>query len=824
MMRADLHVHSRYSAHPSEWFLQRLGTRESYTDIETIYECAIKQGMQLVTITDHNCIDGIMELQSLHPDNVFTGVEVTTYFPEDGCKIHVLIYGFNEQQFRIIEKIRCDIYELRDYLKEQELTHSIAHATFSINKKMSVDHFCKLLLLFDYFEVVNGARNQRSNQDLLTILNNLTPEIIYRLREEYTIEPFSSEPWKKGFTGGSDDHSGLNIAQCFTSVPDAKDFTDFLIRLRKKESLAQGKHNDFKRFAFSIYKIAFDFSKEKSPVASSSLITTLNEMFFYGKARSVKNRLTFTKIKFKKESDFQSRLIELINNLERIKGESINTKVDVVYSHLSSLCDEFMKTILTSLKDSLCHGDFLLLFRSVASLLPMLFLSFPFFSTIHIMNEPRKLQALLNRKFGIYKPKRSTRILWFTDTITDLNGPSETIRKCVWMGFHQNLDLIPVVSLLPNEKEILLPPTVINLSPIFAWAPDFFNSYSMRLPSLLNSIRIICEKNPDEILVSTPGPLGLLGLLCSKLLHIPCKGIFHSDFTKQFSLITGDETVCNIIEEYIRWFYSQCSEIKVPTREYISILAKRGYSLSKMTLFPRGIESEIFKPRENSRKELFLRYGIPEDKINLLYVGRISPEKHVDMLFRIHQQLLVKEHEVNLIFAGNGPEPYFTDFKKLADKLRGVFFLDRLPRNELPVVYSGADLMLFPSTTDTFGMVVLEAQSCGLPVIVSDVGGPKEIVLNGKTGYVLPAYNAEVWVEKIETVITLINSYSEHYLEMRHTARRHVISNYNWQVVLDNLFEITENDKRDEDIFETKPFVLDGIGDIINPSYARLFF
>src|SRR5262249_42160256 len=85
--RADLHVHSRYSDRPTEWLLQRLGAPECYTNPRTVYDAARRRGMQFVTITDHNCIDGAIEIAHL-PDT-FVSSEITTYFPEDGCKVHV---------------------------------------------------------------------------------------------------------------------------------------------------------------------------------------------------------------------------------------------------------------------------------------------------------------------------------------------------------------------------------------------------------------------------------------------------------------------------------------------------------------------------------------------------------------------------------------------------------------------------------------------------------------------------------------------------------------------------------------------------------------
>ena len=115
-MKIDLHVHSRYSTRPSQWVLQKLGCQECYTEPQTLYRLAKKRGMSLVTITDHNVIDGCLEIAGL-PDT-FISEEVTTYFPEDGCKAHVLVYDINETQHREIQQARENIFDLVDYLQE----------------------------------------------------------------------------------------------------------------------------------------------------------------------------------------------------------------------------------------------------------------------------------------------------------------------------------------------------------------------------------------------------------------------------------------------------------------------------------------------------------------------------------------------------------------------------------------------------------------------------------------------------------------------------------------------------------------------------------
>ena len=144
LAKADLHVHSEYSEHPSEWFLQKLGAKESYTDPETIYQMAMERGMDFVTITDHNRIEGSLILREKYPENTFTGVEFTTYFPEDNCKIHILVYGLDYNEFKQIQRIRSNIYQLWHYLNERKLVHSVAHATYPVNGILKMEHLEKI--------------------------------------------------------------------------------------------------------------------------------------------------------------------------------------------------------------------------------------------------------------------------------------------------------------------------------------------------------------------------------------------------------------------------------------------------------------------------------------------------------------------------------------------------------------------------------------------------------------------------------------------------------------------------------------------------------
>ncbi|MBN2706270.1 MAG: PHP domain-containing protein, partial [Deltaproteobacteria bacterium] len=158
--RADLHVHSKYSNRPSEWFLRRIGAPESYVEPLDIYHRCRARGMDFVTITDHNKIAGALEIA--HLPGAFISSELTTYFPEDRVKLHLLVYDISEKQFAELSYLRPNLYELKDYIDRENLLHSLAHPLFRVDDRLKACHFERLLLLFDRLEAINGSRDPRA--------------------------------------------------------------------------------------------------------------------------------------------------------------------------------------------------------------------------------------------------------------------------------------------------------------------------------------------------------------------------------------------------------------------------------------------------------------------------------------------------------------------------------------------------------------------------------------------------------------------------------------------------------------------------------------
>ena len=236
-MKYDLHLHSKFSKRPSQWVLQRLGCPESFSEPASLYRQLQAKGLSSITLTDHNTIAGCLEIA--HLPGVFTSEEVTSYFPQDRCKVHVLLYGINEAIHADIQKARENLFDLVAYLRGHKIMHALAHPLFSINDKLTPAHIEELLVLFKLLEI-NGARDEEQNQVLRFIVQSLRAEDIQRLANQHGLEPGGREPWVKHLVGGSDDHSALNAGRVHTEVPGAATVPQFLAGLAAGQGVVHG--------------------------------------------------------------------------------------------------------------------------------------------------------------------------------------------------------------------------------------------------------------------------------------------------------------------------------------------------------------------------------------------------------------------------------------------------------------------------------------------------------------------------------------------------------------------------------------------------------
>ncbi len=778
MANVDLHVHSKFSNHPSEWFLQRLGASESYTDPDFLYKTARKRGMDFVTVTDHNRIDASFDLTSRYPKHCFTGVESTAYFPEDGCKVHILIYGLNRDQFARIQKLRLNIYLLRDYLREQDLACVVAHATYSVNGRLTLDHLEKLILLFNNFEGRNGSRSILHNDVLSKVLLGLTEHDIERLVIKHGIEPWGVNPWVKGLTGGSDDHAGLFIAKTSTFA-EAKTPEEFLQQLKDQKTAPQGRQNDFQGLTFAIYKIALDFSQHKSNSFARSTISDLTQYLFNDKRLSFKDRLRINKMKSDKNNLIYQSIVRLIEASKQLDQDDIDSRLNLLYDCIADVSDQYFRSLLESINLEANDLDILQFVQGVSSSIPGVFLSIPFFSAFKHMFADRQLINALNLAWGKEVGSGQKKILWLTDTLTDLNGVSMTLQTIARLAEEKHYSIHVLSSLSDGDATAKLPQTTTrNIQPLYTFPLPHYEDLKINVPSVLRMLKQVYEEDPDEIYISTPGPVGLMGLMVGRMLGVPVKGIYHTDFTSEAEAIIAEPAVSNLIEQYNIWFHNQLDTLLVPTSEYVQLLKSRGYRYRHMQLFRRGLRTEHFKPDHKSLRAV-------NSSARLLYAGRVSKDKNIDFLIRVFRKVRTLHPGTTLTIAGSGP--YLEELQLSCRDLPDVQFLGRVEYDHLPKVYNEHDLFVFPSITETFGMVVLEAQACAIPALVSDVGGPKEIIVDGATGYSLAVDRIQPWVVKLDEMLHDLADGGVLCRQLGEAARKRVVNRFSWDSILDDM-------------------------------------
>jgi glycosyltransferase involved in cell wall biosynthesis len=373
---------------------------------------------------------------------------------------------------------------------------------------------------------------------------------------------------------------------------------------------------------------------------------------------------------------------------------------------------------------------------------------------------------------------------WFTDTLEDVNGVSTTIRKMASAAADAGEELVVVCSLGEVHLDGL---RVENFRPIGEFELPEYELQKLSFPPILQILEFVEREQFTEIVISTPGPMGLTGLLAAKMLNLQTSGIYHTDFPEYIRILTEDKFLESLAWTYMRWFYGQQDTVFVNSEEYRRSWIDRGIEPAKLKILPRGLDTELFHPRRRD-SSFWTRFGAngasaTDEITRLLYVGRISKEKDLDVLAAAYRQLREENLPVQLYLVGNGPYSL-----ALQELMPDATFTGYLAGEELATAYASADVFVFPSTTDTFGNVIIEAQASGLPVIVSTIGGPKELVEPGVNGFVIKALDAQALAEAIRSLVRE----PELRAEMASRARESVVDR-SWPAAFQKFWAATAN-------------------------------
>ena len=260
MARADLHLHTRHSARATDWLLRKVDFPASCSDPRALYRDLRARGFDFVTFTDHDTINGCLEIAG--EPGVFLSEEITAIFPEDEVKVHLLAWGVDEAQHADIQALRPNIYELAAWLKAQDIAHAVAHPFWPVDERLSADHWERLVLLFRHFETVNGLRDPLLGHAAQFALSRLTPGHIERFAAQRKLAPLWEEPWKKVFTGGSDDKGGIFAGRAWTEAEGSSP-ADFLATVRAGRCAPGGQGGGPLLMAHSLYSVIFEFAGQR---------------------------------------------------------------------------------------------------------------------------------------------------------------------------------------------------------------------------------------------------------------------------------------------------------------------------------------------------------------------------------------------------------------------------------------------------------------------------------------------------------------------------------------------------------------------------------
>jgi glycosyltransferase involved in cell wall biosynthesis len=385
--------------------------------------------------------------------------------------------------------------------------------------------------------------------------------------------------------------------------------------------------------------------------------------------------------------------------------------------------------------------------QALSAIAPILVILTPYIYGFHSQAPSRKwLQNLFKKLTGeIPIALQNRKRAWFTDTLEDVNGVTTTIRKMTAAGAAAGKELVVVAS-RSNVHVSKIP--IKNFRPIGEFELPEYELQKLSFPPILQMLDYVQREQFTEIIISTPGPVGLTALLAAKMLNLPTSGIYHTDFPQYIRILTEDSFLESVAWGYMHWFYGQLDTVFVNSEEYRQSWIKRGFDPAKLKILPRGLDTELFHPGRRD-SAFFKQFGPSNGEVRLLYVGRVSREKDLDVLADAYRRLRKEGLPVQLFVVGHGPYS-----ETLAKSLPEAFFTGYLKGAELATAYASADVFVFPSTTDTFGNVILEAQASGLPVVVSDSGGPKELVADKANGLITRSHDVDDFTDAIRALVT----------------------------------------------------------------------
>lgn len=254
------------------------------------------------------------------------------------------------------------------------------------------------------------------------------------------------------------------------------------------------------------------------------------------------------------------------------------------------------------------------------------------------------------------------------------------------------------------------------------------------------------EFNPDIIHIATPDLLGYKALNWASKHGKPVVSSYHTHFSSYLKYYK-----VSLLEpamwKYLSWFYKKCEMVFVPSPSMQEILEEKKIE-TDFRIWARGIESEIFNPGRRS-DEWRKKHGFEPDDVVITFISRLVWEKNLKLFADVVNKIKSKREHAKAMIVGDGPA--MSEMKEL---MPDAVFTGFLGGTDLATSYASSDVFFFPSDTETFGNVTLEAMASGLPAVVADATGSRSLVDDGENGFVIPVESIDKFYTFIDKLVT----------------------------------------------------------------------
>jgi glycosyltransferase involved in cell wall biosynthesis/predicted metal-dependent phosphoesterase TrpH len=688
--RADLHVHSTASALSKLGIQRAVHLPECATPPEEVYALAKRRGMDFVTITDHDTIDGALAIAE-RPDT-FISEELTARFKGEPQAVHVLCLGITPGDHDWLQAHRDDVEACAAYLHDREITTALAHPFFHVEAPLAPRHRRRLAELFPIWETRNGARAKELN----------LPAFVY-------IET-------RGGTavGGSDDHAGIDIGRTYTETPAAETPKEFLAHIRAGRATARGDQGSAAKWAHAAIALAirtFGGSGEEGRPDPAAVLSIVERLLREGTARSGSAE---GELGPREARELLRGWIATLR-LDFDEGELLASLQDGRLAHpdlLRRACrihETRLASVLTGASEALAG-------RTSADPLPDLArIGGELFQACLPVVPYVAAGAFLGREKDRLArgDGERPRVAVITDGLATVHGVTHTIRQIRERG-------VPgfEIEVIGTDAEVDR-----RLSAVAELPLPHEADLRLGVPSLPAITEALAEGRYDAVHVCAPGPAGVAAWRLARLLELPVVASHHTELAAYAGLRSGQAQVEQLAAFALSHFYGACEAVLSPSQAADERLEQLGLDPHRIRRWDRGVDLERFDPAHRDP-------GLLPGEITVLYAGRLTREKGIDLLAKAFETARTRDPRLHLVIAGDGPERVGLRERLGSD----VTVLGWRHGADLARVYASADVFLFASRTDTFGQVLLEAQASGLPVVAVGEGGPASLIESGETG------------------------------------------------------------------------------------------